>query len=251
MDSATIVKRIRAANGLTRSSLARLAGVSPSTVTRIENGDLDPTWSTLQKMLSSTGMCINRNTVVSAGDPSAISSARAALEGRPATASPWAEIWKRSGWLKPAMSPRDVLSLSVVAGNAGKFARRATPPLYAELPGQKQWQDLARALSRAGVEYAVSGLVATSRDRVTDSAAAPIVYVRDPQETFDTLGLTSTQPLRGTMILAPTSDEMDGTEDEGGIRFVSRAQAMLDTFASGGRQPEKAESVALSWKGTP
>lgn len=81
METSTIVRRIRAAGGLSRADPARLAGVSVSTVGRIESGQLDPTWVTLQKLLNGVGMVLSGQTVISAGDVSAVASARAILEG--------------------------------------------------------------------------------------------------------------------------------------------------------------------------
>lgn len=248
MEASTIVKRIRATDGLSRADLARLADVSASTVGRIESGKLDPTWSTLQKMLEATGMVLTGKTVVSAGDASAIASARAILEGNVNAAAPrWAKPWMRAGWTAATMTPKEVLALAVLAGNAAKFVRRARRPIYVELPGQKDWQDLPRALADAGIDYAISGLVATYRDRVAASGSSPIVYVADPRQVVEQLGLIETAPLQGIMLAPAVAGEMEGIEEEGGLRFVSRAQAMLDAFAAGGRQPDKAEAVALSW----
>lgn len=247
MEAATIVKRIRATDGLTRTDLARLADVSPSTVSRIENGSLEPTWSTLQKLLSAAGMVINGTTVVSAGDPTAVTAARALLEKNPdAAPSEWVKRWERTGWAK-LQSAEDVLALAITAGVAGQFARRARKPLYVRMRDQSKWQQLPAALSEAGIEYAISGLVATSGDRTTTTASAPIVYVRDPRAVARELDLVEVPPLQGTMLVPPAANELEGAEEEDGLWFVTRAQAMLDAFASGGRQPDKAESVAMSW----
>lgn len=248
MEASTIVKRIRTTDGLSRADLARLADVSASTVGRIESGKLDPTWSTLQKILEATGMVLSGKTVVSSGDASAIASARAVLEGNVSAAAPrWAKPWMRMGWVAATMTPKEVLALAVLAGNAAKFVRRTRRPIYVELPGQEEWQDLPRALADAGIDYAISGLVATYPDRATASASAPIVYVGDPRRVIDELGLVEKVPLQGIMLAPAVAGEMDGVEEDGGLRFVSRAQAMLDAFASGGRQPDKAEAIALSW----
>ena len=71
MDAATILRRIRASSGVTRRDVARLAGLSPSTIGRIESGTLDPTWGTLRRILDATGFSISGNTVVSSGDVTA------------------------------------------------------------------------------------------------------------------------------------------------------------------------------------
>lgn len=80
MDAATIVKRIRALGGITRKELALLSGLAPSTVGRIERGELDPTWGTLSRILAATGYQLNGDSVVSAGDTSAVVAARPWLD---------------------------------------------------------------------------------------------------------------------------------------------------------------------------
>ncbi len=115
MDAAAIVKRMRALSGITRRDLAALSGVSPSTVGRIEQGELDPTWGTLSRILEAAGYRISGDTVVSAGDATAIIAARPVLESRNAasataalrslpvgvaeSADRWVQRWDRAGWL--------------------------------------------------------------------------------------------------------------------------------------------------------
>ena len=49
------VKRARIAAGLSVRALAQIAGISPTTVTRIEAGRVDPGWSTLRKVVAAAG----------------------------------------------------------------------------------------------------------------------------------------------------------------------------------------------------
>jgi transcriptional regulator with XRE-family HTH domain len=49
------VKRARTAAGLSVRALAEIAGISPTTVTRIEAGRVDPGWRTLKKVLAAAG----------------------------------------------------------------------------------------------------------------------------------------------------------------------------------------------------
>jgi len=49
------VKRARKAAGLSVRTLADIAGISPTTVTRIEGGRVDPGWRTLRKILAAAG----------------------------------------------------------------------------------------------------------------------------------------------------------------------------------------------------
>lgn len=100
MDAATILRRIRASSGVTRRDVARLAGLSPSTIGRIESGTLDPTWGTLRRILDATGFSISGNTVVSSGDVTAAVAARRQLERALDSLRP-----RRDGIGSPDMAP--------------------------------------------------------------------------------------------------------------------------------------------------
>lgn len=281
MDAATIVKRIRALGGISRRELADLAGLSPSTIGRIEQGTLDPTWGALSRILDATGYRISGDTVVSAGDPMAVAAAQSVLESvfdsytgvfsatatgtlPPATpvagatgalgridaqaedpgAEPvrrWLRRWGRAGWLSDKADADDMVTLAIAAGNAAKIARRNTA--RRDVTAGDGWRALARALEEAGSDYAVTGLVATRADRSTAAAASPVIYVQDPGLVVERLGLEETAPGRGVLLLAPAGDELARAETEGGIRFVSRAQGVLDAFAGSGREPDKAEDA--------
>lgn len=47
------VARTRA--GITQAALARRSDIAQSTISRVEGGELDPTWSTMQKLLTAAG----------------------------------------------------------------------------------------------------------------------------------------------------------------------------------------------------
>jgi len=53
--SGEVVREVRASTGLSVRTLAKRAGVAPSTVHRIETGALDPTMSTLSKVVQGAG----------------------------------------------------------------------------------------------------------------------------------------------------------------------------------------------------
>lgn len=310
MEAAAIIKKIRAMSGITRKELAQLADVSPSTISRIERGEMDPTWGTMQKIFSATGYQLNGTSVVSSGDTSAIQAANIYLEpllrqalapmaetvraaaassgsvlteaartaigsaaGKAGTAAAaavaeaarepmraatapavrellsnvkiptgeWADRWKRTGWLRDSAGVDDLVAIAVTAGNAGKVARRRGARVPVEIP--KGWRDLVDRLEEAGVDYAVSGIVATWEDRSDAQAGAPLIYVSDPRGVVEQLGLERARPGRGVLLLEAMSGELDDVESEGGIRFVPRSRALLDAFSGPGRDPDKAEDL--------
>lgn len=53
------------------------------------------------------------------------------------------------------------------------------------------------------------------------------------------------------LLIAPGGDELARTEVDGGVRFVSRAQGVLDAFAGSGREPDKAEDALRSLLAVP
>jgi transcriptional regulator with XRE-family HTH domain len=58
-DTATLVHEAREDAGLSRKALARRAGVPVSTVSRIEDGDVDPTTTMLRRLLAAAGRTLD------------------------------------------------------------------------------------------------------------------------------------------------------------------------------------------------
>ncbi len=58
MNAAAAVKLARLRAGLTKRELAHRAGTSPAAVTWYESGARDPTVSTLERLVSATGLCL-------------------------------------------------------------------------------------------------------------------------------------------------------------------------------------------------
>ncbi|EPR75384.1 hypothetical protein ADILRU_2340 [Leifsonia rubra CMS 76R] len=53
--AADTIRTARTRAGISQATLARRAGIAQSTISRIEHEDIDPTWSTMQKLLAATG----------------------------------------------------------------------------------------------------------------------------------------------------------------------------------------------------
>lgn len=271
MEASVITERVRALSGITRKELALLADVSPSTIGRIERQEMDPTWSTMQKILGATGYELSGSSVVSRGDMSAIRAASTVLapildtvgaltahvpeeaesrdsEGPAPVSVPrtgavgsdeWIDRWKRARWLGRAAGVDGLVAVAVTAGNAGKVARRGTARYPVELAGG--WRSLVDRLTGAEVDYAVSGFVAAWDDRSEASSGTPLVYVNDPRDAALRLDLERARPGQGILLLEAGDGELDEAEDDGGIRFMPRSRGVLDAFAGLGRDPDNAE----------
>lgn len=66
-DPAAVCRQVRAYTQLSQRDLARRAGVSPATITRIESGRMQPTVATLTKIVRAAGMQLDL--VVTDPDP--------------------------------------------------------------------------------------------------------------------------------------------------------------------------------------
>ena len=53
--AANTIRAARTRAGITQAALARRSDIAQSTISRIESEELDPTWSTMQKLLAATG----------------------------------------------------------------------------------------------------------------------------------------------------------------------------------------------------
>lgn len=258
MEAAGIIRRIRALSGITRTELAHLADVSPSTVSRIERGELDPTWGTMNKILQASGYQLNGESIVASGDTSAIRAASPVFAPvfqrfypqttttkitAPITmaANPWVDRWNRAGWLSESAGFDGMLAIAVTAGNTGSVARRSARRVFVEVEGG--WRSLVEQFKVTGVDYSVSGLVATWEDRSVTRAGTPLVYVRNPTDAATMLGLTIVGPGRGILLLEAVGSELEEVEEDGGVLFAPRSRALLDAFAGLGRDPDKAEDL--------
>ncbi|QGH70780.1 hypothetical protein [Pseudactinotalea sp. HY158] len=160
--------------------------------------------------------------------------------GSPA-AAPWRARWVRAGWLSETADIDAMVLLAVSAGNAAKIARRTVARRTVVADGG--WRPLTARLGEAGIDYAVSGLIAARADRASAAAVNPVIYVADPARAASELGLHEARPGDGVLLIAAQNGELDRAEADGGVRFVTQAQGMLDAFAGSGREPDKAESI--------
>ena len=128
MEARTLIRNVRSLNGLTRAELAKIANISPSTISRIERGELDPSWSSMMSILQSVGYSIG-DRIRPYGDVSAVEAARRAIErdigsGDSSSVASWLDRWLRAGLVdRRGVVPGKVGQIALLAGNAAAVVR--------------------------------------------------------------------------------------------------------------------------------
>lgn len=252
-DAKQAVSYIRARGGLSRADLARLADVAPSTIGRIETGELEPTWAVMNRILEAAGY----NTLgdlTPSGTTAVVRAARVALGELPRSdAGPvelsWLERWRRARLVDEDFQARQVDKLGVQAGIAAPIYARSNE--RAAVVYDRPWQEVTAKLRGSSVGYAVSGITATSPTRLTDGATWPLVYVDNVSDAIQAANLkVAASGSSGAVITLMQFDDISlkGTVDDGGETFVSPGQALIDSYAGPGRMADQAESVAAQWQ---
>ena len=150
MEARDVLQSVRARGGLSQADLARMAGIAPSTVSRIERGELEPTWSVMNRLLESAGYR-PAGGLVSTGDVNAVAAARAVL-GELADATrndgvrSWIDRWTRARFVDENGRARDVEKIGVQAGIASRLFDRSNPKL--SVVYDRSWRDIVTSLQR-------------------------------------------------------------------------------------------------------
>lgn len=251
MEAREVLQAVRARGGLSQAELARMASVAPSTVSRVERGELDPTWSVMNKLLQSAGY-ESTGELSSSGDVNAVAAARAVLgelgdSARNDRVRAWVDRWTRARFIDETGYVRNVEKIGVQAGNASRIFDRPNPKL--SVVYERSWQDIVKSLQKSGIRYAVSGITATSPTRVSDGAAWPLIYVDSIPVALAAAGLRE-QLTSGPRITLMGFDDLSatGTVVDEGLTFASPGQALIDSYAGPGRMADQADAVAARWQ---
>lgn len=153
-DPSRLARQARLAAGLSRSALARRAGVPTSTVSRIEEGTIDPTFGTLARVLSAAG-----STLTVERTPSAPPTLAALVTAADRTGSrlkiDWTRLRSFADWAArhrseldaaiadPPMrtgTPLDAILAAFAEELAGRFGRAVPPWTKAVHPLDDLWE---------------------------------------------------------------------------------------------------------------
>lgn len=238
------ISTLRQVNDLTARQLAGLAGVAPSTITRIEAGERQPTFELAAAILAVLGETL---TFDGSADPSAIAAARLALD--PGLLIPtsdeiagWWRRWARIGLVteEGVVRPDRMADLLFRAATVARLARRVGAIDY-DYVGE--WPVVADLLAGCGVQWALTGDGAANAYYPSASEAWPVFYVSDVREAERVTGLVRRVGVSGRRI---TLIPFDGVSEAGrteidGVWLASRWQVALDCYGGIGRMREQAD----------
>lgn len=245
MDLAERISTLRRVNGLSARQLAALVDVAPTTVTRIEAGQVSPSFDLAQEILAVLGEPIG---FIGTADVSAIAAARLALEPKLGVAvtpgvQAWRQRWARIGLIDVngrAVGGKEA-DLLFRAGRAARLTRR---PGAVDFKERSTAYDIAEALGAACVEYAVTGDTGANIYRSSAGEAWPVLYVKDLERAAEAAGLERKQP--GSFGMRVTLIPFDGVSELGrttidGITVAARDQVVLDAYGGVDRMAEQAD----------
>lgn len=245
MDLAERISTLRRVNELSARQLAALVDVAPTTVTRIEAGQVSPSFDLAQETLAVLGEPIG---FTGHDDIEVIAAARLALDPTLDIAvTPDVQAWWQR-WARLTLvdaSGRVVLGkeadLLFRAGRTARLTRRAGAVDYRSGP---RAFDIADALVEPDIEYAVTGGAGANLYRSSAGEAWPVLYVDDVARAAEAAGLTRKEP--GSFGMRVTLIPFDGVSELGrvaigGVTVAARDQVILDAYGGIDRMAEQAD----------
>ena len=243
-DAARLVADARILSGLSRRQTAAMAGVSASTVGRIESGQLDPTVSMLDRILAACGWRYGERLVVDV-DLDAVRASRRLLEPEldiPATSGSdsFVRRWEQAGILKARAQQDGAFRLCVLAAQHASLSARPGARKFAA----QDWTKVASELAALGEPWALTGAFAALAYTKVAMAVRATFYVEDVQRAARAAGL-ETSSAGPFVTLIPFDDvTLAGVQElESGVRLASFWQVAIDCFAGNGRMPDQAAAM--------
>lgn len=245
MDLAERVSTLRRLNGLSARQLAALVDVAVTTVTRIEAGEVSPSFDLAQEILTVLGAPIGFTDVA---DPAAIAAARLALDpALPITVTPaidaWLRRWARIGLVEASGQVASGKEADLLF-RAGRTARLTRRPGAVDFTGGMGAGEIAGLLAVAGVDYALTGDAGANLYRSTAGEAWPVLYVDDIASAAAAAGLTRKEPgsfgRRVTLIPFDGVSELSRITIDGTV-VAARDQVIIDAYGGIDRVAEQAD----------
>lgn len=246
MDLSERIGTLRQVNNLSARQLADLAGVAPSTITRIEAGTMQPAFDLGASLLALLGEPIM---AVASADADAILAVRRAFDSTfPARVTSgserWAERWSRIGLVDGSgrVIPGREADLLFRAATVSRLARRSG---VVDLAPSGDWVDVAQALSNSDVDWSLTGDAAANYYLPSATETWPVFYVSSLEDAIQAAGLVRRSAPSGRRITLIPFDgvcEVDKIEDDG-LWVADRVQVALDCYGGISRMREQADAM--------
>ena len=215
VEASALLTEARTSRYLSMNALADMSGVPVSTISRIESGKVDPTWSMLGRLLAAAGYRLELALTESGAD------------------EPFAGIIQRLHDALPDERAKIVRRFPRVAQLAP--VSRRTGARRVEL--STSLGEAIANLEQQGHSPVLSSLEAYVGDGSRVRSFSQVMYVNDPASVTGFPPVTRTSP--NVMFLLPsTANVRVATRRVGSVAMVSREWALLDSLASPGRQAD-------------
>jgi transcriptional regulator with XRE-family HTH domain len=215
VEASGLLTQARMIRQLSMNTLAEVSGVPVSTISRIESGKVEPTWSTMGRILTAAGFQLEASLTEAGGD------------------EPFARALRHLDEAPPTDRATLIRRFPSIARLAPVARRRGARRVELTQP----FGDAIDTLNSHDESPVVSSLEAYARDVGRTRSFTPVVYVDDPAAVDGFNPATRTSPT--VLFLLPTTDNVRTfARDVEGVPMVSREWAILDSLASPGRQPD-------------
>lgn len=246
--SAELVRTMLASLDLSAAAVAKRAGVSNSTLHRIVNGQVDPSFGTLHEIAIACGLQLALTTAP-LSDPFAASAARSMLEASYEPPNdPGVGRWReRLLRLAGGVDPVEIVK---AAANASSPLDRRDATLYS---GSTTLARLASAGDASGARWAISG--AAGLQLPPDVEIAPTVTILWCEDTHAVDQLLVGSGLRRTdrtdhtsVVVAAAEQELfTGAFTHGLVRYAAPIQIAIDSISQPGPVAQAALAEISLW----
>lgn len=235
-----LVRKAINESGFSRSELARRAGLSASTITRIGKGEVDPTLGTAERILAAAGLQLIP-AVQPLCDTAMLRAARAILgeSGAPEAGDTRASTLMR--WASPDGSPRP----RALAREAAAAAAPASRPGLVEASTDWNFLRLCSTVAATREPWAVSGAPAAEHIGAAAAAGPVIFYVPNPRRTATLLEPAGRRAQK--VLLLPFDGSEDGAWSAEGIVWADPIQVILDCYGMT-ETVQSADELTADWK---
>lgn len=237
-----------AESGRSASAVARRAGVSPSTVHRVVNGQVDPSLGTLRDIALACGVDLGLSARATS-DPYAAAAARAMLEeGYDAPPADEVQAWVER---LPRLAETDgPVGLVEAAAAASAPLMRPGAALFT---GTTTLGRVASAGDASKAPWAISGAAGLYLPTPGDPLPrVTILWTADPRASFHLLADAELKPTHrpdraALAVLAAEPALFHGAFNRGLVRYAAPIQIVLDCISQGGTVGADAIEEAMSW----